>query len=43
MFSLIGFFVGMCAPVLRVGMTVKGVGDLRDAPLPQATQEVAHG
>lgn len=43
MFSLIGFFAGMCTPVLLVVMAVKGVGGLRGAPLPQATQEVAHG
>ena len=42
MFSLIGFFVGICAPVLRVGMTEKGIDALRDATLPEAMQEVAH-
>lgn len=43
MFSLIGFFAGMCAPVLGVGMTVEGVGGLCGAPLPQAMQGGEHG
>lgn len=43
MFSLIGFFVGMWAPVLGVDMTDKGVGGLRGARLQQAMQEEAHG